>query len=371
MEHPLAVEHKETIVEEDIESPIQDQTSKNPSYEPAVKIQDPEYYTSSPEELFSTLKKLSENGQNQDALNIIEKVEPSFIKEGNRETIITLKLYKISTFASLSKLQEASTELLDILEDERKSGDWNGEFPFGLIVAQAQIKTLLTRNSEPLYEVLNMCRHGRETVVTVSEETWEARTMFVLRIIAKRLVLQKKYSSAIQIMEQILEIDPEDVVTLSDIGRLYVYIGGLTEAELFFKEVESVIERKGRDKVPQFMLGAAENNMGLLKFVRDDYSEALKHFEKAQEELGCKMVPSNNVAVSMIYNDSLKKGINAFKVNIHTFPIGNFYQSFFIYRTLLEWRHCRWMLPYIQTCVSCMTWLRINQKYLLKTSTNS
>ena len=334
MEHPLAIEHKETIEEEDVETPIQDQTSNNPAYEPAVTIQDPEYYTTFPEELFLTLKKLSENGQNQDALNIIEKVEPLLIKEGKRETIITLKLYKISTFASLSKLQEASTELLDILEEERKGGDWNGEFPFGLIVAQAQIKTLLTRNSEPLYEVLNMCRHGKETAGTVSEKTWEARTVFVLRVIAKRLALQKKYSSAIQILEEILEIDPEDIITLSDIGRLYVYIGGLTEAELFFNEVENVIERRGRDKVPKFILGVAENNIGLLKFVRDEYSEALTHFEKSQEEMGCKMVPSNNVAVAMIYNDSLKKGINAFKVKrfifLYTMFHTNLLLSFFL-----------------------------------------
>ena len=62
MEHPLAIDHKEAIGEEDIESPIQDQTGSNPSYEAAIEIQSPEYYASFTGELFLTLKKLSENG---------------------------------------------------------------------------------------------------------------------------------------------------------------------------------------------------------------------------------------------------------------------------------------------------------------------
>lgn len=330
MEHPLALEANEAIEEDDVESPIQDQTSKNPSYEPAIKIQDAEYYARSPEDLSTTLKKLNENGQHHDALDVINRVESLVAKDGSREVIMTLKLHKISTLASLSMLQEASAELLDVL-DEEAPNDGYERSPFGLVIARAQIKTLLTRNSEPLYEVLNMCRQGAEHDSTVSAEVWDMRTVFVLRIIAKRLVLQKKYSSAIQMLEQILEIDPEDITALSDIGRLYVCIGGLREAELFFREVENVIERKGAENVPKFAVEAAANNMGVLKFAKDDYNEALSHFEKVQEVAGCKMVPSNNVAVAMIYNDNLKKGINAFKVFYFIYYVIIIYLFIFIF----------------------------------------
>ena len=48
MEHPLALGAQETIEEDDIDKPIVDLTSKNPAYEPPVKIQDPDYYAGNP-----------------------------------------------------------------------------------------------------------------------------------------------------------------------------------------------------------------------------------------------------------------------------------------------------------------------------------
>lgn len=80
-----------------------------------------------------------------------------------------------------------------------------------------------------------------------------------------------KPEKAIEIVKEIVAIDPQDFIAWAKLGSLYAALNSLTEAETSFKHALSV----RKDYVPAML------NIGILRAVQNQHAAAVEIFEHA------------------------------------------------------------------------------------------
>jgi len=100
---------------------------------------------------------------------------------------------------------------------------------------------------------------------------WKQRESRVIFSIATRLIQDKDFPLAIQLLNSMITKYPNDALLLSTLGRVYLLLGNVKSAGTIFKQVDSLFPSEG--SVITHM------NNGYLSLALDQFSTAIDHFQ--------------------------------------------------------------------------------------------
>jgi len=315
------------------------------------------------------IQKLMKNGSWRAVLKLVDKCMKKINYPHEK---FQLKLCKILALIKTRSIKSASDELDSIGDFESKENSYEkyanlypklrgSMVPFSLRVIKAELPYYLKAavSLDPLYELLSLCRKeishfstnekrektilfknidladslsplpapstsflfsildSEEVFSRTYEETlsiWIEREIRIIYIIATHLIQEKEFPSAILLLQEILQKNPNDPVLLSSLGRINLQYGNVKSASAFFKQVESLIS----EKEPLFYM-----NRGYLALSMDQYTVAIDNFQLALDLDPNNIAACNNKAISLLYTCELGKAITVLEELIKKDPEKN------------------------------------------------
>eukprot|EP00088_Acartia_fossae_P047014 TRINITY_DN5091_c2_g1_i3.p1 TRINITY_DN5091_c2_g1~~TRINITY_DN5091_c2_g1_i3.p1 ORF type:complete len:1000 (-),score=250.08 TRINITY_DN5091_c2_g1_i3:148-3147(-) len=152
-------------------------------------------------------------------------------------------------------------------------------------------------------------------------ECWEERERQVLYALVNCCIAGKDFESAVKCLDMLLKIEKEErkASLLSCYGRLYLQIGSLTKAEIYFKKATNLRNLDNAQEKIEDLLDAAALDIG-----QGDYASALTSYEAGLKlcEAGSKQekLLKNNEAVCLLYLGRLKEGVQILESSVTSDP---------------------------------------------------
>lgn len=145
---------------------------------------------------------------------------------------------------------------------------------------------------------------------------WKSRENKVKYTIISRLIQERAFPAAIQMMNEITTKNPTDPYALSILGRLFLQLGNIKTTSAIFKQVESLIKDPLNNVVTRM-------NNGYLSLAMEQYTTAIDHFQAALEIDPSYIPAANNKAVCLLYTSDLSRAITTLEDIIKRNPENN------------------------------------------------
>ncbi|TRY61260.1 hypothetical protein TCAL_04212 [Tigriopus californicus] len=150
-----------------------------------------------------------------------------------------------------------------------------------------------------------------------SQALWRKREIRVLYSLANSSIIQRDFESAITNLEILLEVEDTKLSAkiLSAMGRVYLQLGDIREAEtLFSRAFKAQTDNSTEEKVDHLV------DLAHLSIGNSDFPNALNHFKKADDLNPDNPTVMNNIALCHIYCGSLKEGLDYLEARITRKP---------------------------------------------------
>ncbi|KAM9786437.1 trafficking protein particle complex subunit 12 [Syngnathus typhle] len=140
-----------------------------------------------------------------------------------------------------------------------------------------------------------------------SVKLWKARLSRVLYSMANCLLVMKDYVLAVEIYHAIIQYEPQQrAQLLSGIGRIFLQIGDIQTAEMYFCDVEKTCQRI--DSEPG-LTTCVLMNRAFVHLSQNNYAEAHSSFMDVLKTDPKNPVANNNAAVCLLYLGRLKESL--------------------------------------------------------------
>ncbi|XP_048582397.1 trafficking protein particle complex subunit 12 isoform X2 [Nematostella vectensis] len=210
--------------------------------------------------------------------------------------------------------------------------------PFSLRILHAELPQYIGKPNEALdrlYELNRTCTQiignlsaglaedGSECSRTDEQkkaaiDLWRGRELRVIFSIGNCFLAVKDYNLAVAIFESIKDRDATHSLALnSGIGRIYLQLGDLEQAESFFKAVDA--NSSGEPEAQ----GTVVMNKGFMALAKGSYEDAHKHFVAVTKLDPENSVAINNVAVCLLFLGRLKEALSVLETAIWSNPPRN------------------------------------------------
>ncbi|XP_057714774.1 trafficking protein particle complex subunit 12 [Corythoichthys intestinalis] len=152
------------------------------------------------------------------------------------------------------------------------------------------------------------------SMITLTEENrqeslklWKSRLSRVLYSMANCLLLMKDYVLAVEVYHSIIQYEPQQrAQLLSGIGRLFLQIGDIKTAEMYFCDVEKTCQIP--DSEPS-LTTCVLMNRAFVYLSQNNYAEAHASFMEVLKMDPKNPVANNNAAVCLLYLGRLKESL--------------------------------------------------------------
>ncbi|XP_061698788.1 trafficking protein particle complex subunit 12 [Syngnathoides biaculeatus] len=199
--------------------------------------------------------------------------------------------------------------------------------PFSMRLLHAELPQHLTKPQEALDRLHNLktvCLTIMEnlekglaedgSIITLTEENrqeslklWKSRLSRVLYSMANCLLVMKDYVLAVEIYQSIIQYEPQQrAQLLSGIGRIFLQIGDIKTAEMYFSNVEETSQMT--DKEP-CLTTCVLMNRAFVYLSQNNYAEAHGSFMEVLKMDPKNPVANNNAAVCLLYLGRLKESL--------------------------------------------------------------
>ncbi|XP_061552665.1 trafficking protein particle complex subunit 12 isoform X1 [Phycodurus eques] len=199
--------------------------------------------------------------------------------------------------------------------------------PFSMRLLHAEFPQHLTKPQEALDRLHNLktvCLTILENLdkglaedggmITLTEENrqeslklWKSRLSRVLYSMANCLLVMKDYVLAVEIYHSIIQYEPHQRAQLvSGIGRIFLQIGDIKTAEMYFCDVEKTCQMTDREPC---LTTCVLMNRAFVYLSQNNYAEAHTSFMEVLKMDPKNPVANNNAAVCLLYLGRLKESL--------------------------------------------------------------
>uniref|UniRef100_A0A1A8J0A1 Trafficking protein particle complex subunit 12 n=1 Tax=Nothobranchius kuhntae TaxID=321403 RepID=A0A1A8J0A1_NOTKU len=199
--------------------------------------------------------------------------------------------------------------------------------PFSMRLLHAELPQYLAKPQEALDRLHNLktvCLAILEnlekgsaedgSMITLTQENrqaslklWRSRLSRVMYSMANCLLLMKDYILAVETYHSIIQYEPQQrVQLLSGIGRIFLQVGDVKMAEVYFQDVEKSCQMKARDPTHTTCVLM---NRAFVYLSQNSYAEAHASFLEVLKIDPRHPVANNNAAVCLLYLGRLKESL--------------------------------------------------------------
>uniref|UniRef100_A0A8C6P998 Trafficking protein particle complex subunit 12 n=1 Tax=Nothobranchius furzeri TaxID=105023 RepID=A0A8C6P998_NOTFU len=199
--------------------------------------------------------------------------------------------------------------------------------PFSMRLLHAELPQYLAKPQEALDRLHNLktvCLAILEnlekgsaedgSMITLTQENrqaslklWRSRLSRVMYSMANCLLLMKDYILAVETYHSIIQYEPQQrVQLLSGIGRIFLQVGDVKMAEVYFQDVEKSCQMKARDPTHTTCVLM---NRAFVYLSQNSYAEAHASFLEVLKIDPRHPVTNNNAAVCLLYLGRLKESL--------------------------------------------------------------
>ncbi|XP_051942639.1 trafficking protein particle complex subunit 12 [Hippocampus zosterae] len=140
-----------------------------------------------------------------------------------------------------------------------------------------------------------------------SLKLWKSRLSRVLYSMANCLLVMKDYVLAVEVYQAIIQYEPQQrAQLLSGIGRIFLQIGDIKTAEMYFCDVEKTCQKT--DSEPS-LTTCVLMNRAFVYLSQNNYGEAHASFMDVLKMDPKNPVANNNAAVCLLYLGRLKESL--------------------------------------------------------------
>ncbi|MBN3280087.1 TPC12 protein, partial [Polyodon spathula] len=155
--------------------------------------------------------------------------------------------------------------------------------------------------------MINITQENRQAAI----QLWRSRLCRVMYSMANCLLLMKDYVLAVDVYHSIIQYEPEQQPQLlSGIGRIFLQIGDIKTAEMYFQDMENGFTTKGEDPNQSTLVLM---NRAFVYLSQNNYGEAHSLFSEVLKIDPTNPVASinanNNAAVCLLYLGKLKDSL--------------------------------------------------------------
>nr|XP_057946354.1 trafficking protein particle complex subunit 12 [Doryrhamphus excisus]XP_057946356.1 trafficking protein particle complex subunit 12 [Doryrhamphus excisus]XP_057946357.1 trafficking protein particle complex subunit 12 [Doryrhamphus excisus] len=199
--------------------------------------------------------------------------------------------------------------------------------PFSMRLLHAELPQHLAKPQEALdrlhnlktvcltiLENLGKCLAEDGSMLTLTEENrqeslklWKSRLSRVLYSMANCLLMMKDYVLAVEVYQSIIQYEPQQrVQLLSGIGRIFLQIGDIKTAEMYFEDVEQACQTTD---IKPSLTTCVLMNRAFVYLSQNNYAEAHASFIEVLKMDPKNPVANNNAAVCLLYLGRLKESL--------------------------------------------------------------
>ncbi|XP_061897774.1 trafficking protein particle complex subunit 12 isoform X1 [Entelurus aequoreus] len=199
--------------------------------------------------------------------------------------------------------------------------------PFSMRLLHAELPQHLAKPQEALdrlhnlktvcltiLENLEKCLAEDGSMSSLTEENtqeslklWRSRLSRVLYSMANCLLMMKDYVLAVEVYQSIIQYEPQQrVQLLSGIGRIFLQIGDIKTAEVYFRNVEQACQMTD---VNPSLTTCVLMNRAFVHLSQNNYAEAHAAFIEVLKMDPKNPVANNNAAVCLLYLGRLKESL--------------------------------------------------------------
>ncbi|XP_054651975.1 trafficking protein particle complex subunit 12 [Dunckerocampus dactyliophorus] len=199
--------------------------------------------------------------------------------------------------------------------------------PFSMRLLHAELPQHLAKPQEALDRLHNLktvcltildnlekCLAEDGSMITLTEENrqeslklWRSRLSRVLYSMANCLLMMKDYVLAVEVYQSIIQYEPQQrVQLLSGIGRIFLQIGDIKTAEMYFEDVEQACQMTD---IEPSLATCVLMNRAFVYLSQNNYAEAHASFIEVLRMDPKNPVANNNAAVCLLYLGRLKESL--------------------------------------------------------------